>query len=797
MSNFRGGVYLMSLKSLSPKSNLDRQRRTFFKKAAFLLGLIVIVTAAFSIQTSLLAAGSKNKKERNIISLQTEVTPQPVDMNRVRLRSIFDGKGWRGQSPISPLAIPSGTSANNVTFIGIDATSSVTATADTNGDRIPDATEDYVASPDPDNEATSAMAFSAKSGKGYVGYIIAGGRSVQTGMVLVVNNPGNFRGTVDNSFSVGKGTPVGMVVVDSPQGDVLIVATAFFTDEITTVDRADNLTITAYLPNASGVVDGVNKKVILAPGALQFGSGSSAVPVNFSLGGLAIDSNRTLFVNIVARVQQGTSFGLAGAIAALPDSDADGLPDTARLSVFVGQTTADANPATASSIVALGGGRIAVLGVGLFQGQLTQIAIYTDANGDFKADGPPTIIFNETDQFQTSLGTYGPGTSGIQVDHMDIADGLAFFSFFTPNATGSSTTDAGIAAIKDSGSGTFGAPTKIFTSPTISGRFAGITLLLGVPRVADTTAPTVKVNMPNGGETVMSGSQLAISFTSADNVGVSSHDIGLSTDGGTTFPITVATGISGSQQSFNFLIPAAIDSTTARIRVTAKDGSGNAAFDDSDANFTIMRSATADTVAPTVTITAPAAGASLNANAMATVSFTSTDNIGVASHNVLFSSNGTDFTTTLATGLSGTQTSFQFRVPAVASTTAAIRVEAVDAAGNKGQATVGSLRIVNDTTKPTVTVTAPTTKQKTKKGQPFTVTFTSRDDSGSIASHEIQLSRDSGATFSPLATGVPGNVQSFQVTFPNEKIKKAVIKVIARDAAGNAGEGVSGVFKIK
>src|SRR6185369_11717322 len=109
----------------------------------------------------------------------------------------------------------------------------------------------------------------------------------------------------------------------SPQGDIVIVATSFFADAFNTVDKTDNLTITAFLPNASGVVDGVNKKVILAPGALQFGSGSTAIPVNFSLGGLAIDSNKTLYGNIVGRVQQGPGFELAEAIAALPDSDAD------------------------------------------------------------------------------------------------------------------------------------------------------------------------------------------------------------------------------------------------------------------------------------------------------------------------------------------------------------------------------------------------------------------------------------------------------------------------------------------
>src|SRR5262245_44384339 len=136
----------MSLKSLYRKSNPDRQRTLFekVKRPAFLLGLFVIVTATFFIQTSLQAAGPKRKKERNIIWLQTEATPQQVDPDRIKVRSI-EGRVWNDQSPISPLAIPSGTSINNVSFFGIDTTSSVIAAADTNGDRTPDVTENYIA----------------------------------------------------------------------------------------------------------------------------------------------------------------------------------------------------------------------------------------------------------------------------------------------------------------------------------------------------------------------------------------------------------------------------------------------------------------------------------------------------------------------------------------------------------------------------------------------------------------------------------------------------------------------------
>jgi YD repeat-containing protein len=60
-------------------------------------------------------------------------------------------------------------------------------------------------------------------------------------------------------------------------------------------------------------------------------------------------------------------------------------------------------------------------------------------------------------------------------------------------------------------------------------------------------------------------------------VGVASHTIGLSTDGGQTFPVTIASGLGGNQQSYVWQVPPDVAPTrTAVIRVTAKDAAGNA-----------------------------------------------------------------------------------------------------------------------------------------------------------------------------------------------------------------------------
>ncbi len=63
-------------------------------------------------------------------------------------------------------------------------------------------------------------------------------------------------------------------------------------------------------------------------------------------------------------------------------------------------------------------------------------------------------------------------------------------------------------------------------------------------------------------------------------------DISLSVDGGANFLVTVATGLSGSTQSFVFTPSSTLGkSKTSRIRVIARDQAGNAGVDTSDGNF--------------------------------------------------------------------------------------------------------------------------------------------------------------------------------------------------------------------
>lgn len=92
-----------------------------------------------------------------------------------------------------------------------------------------------------------------------------------------------------------------------------------------------------------------------------------------------------------------------------------------------------------------------------------------------------------------------------------------------------------------------------------------------------------------------------------------------------------------------------------------------------------------DTTAPTVNVTAPAAGITLTGGQQFNITWTSQDNVGVARHNIDLSiDGGQTFPTNIATGLAGDAQSFIWTVPDINAAQARIRVTAIDAANNMG-----------------------------------------------------------------------------------------------------------------
>jgi immune inhibitor A len=194
----------------------------------------------------------------------------------------------------------------------------------------------------------------------------------------------------------------------------------------------------------------------------------------------------------------------------------------------------------------------------------------------------------------------------------------------------------------------------------------------------DVEDPVVTVTQPNGGETWCIDSFFDITWMATDNVGVTSIDILLSTDGGMTYPRTLATG-----EANDGVYPWQVDeppTTQARVKVIAYDAAMNSGEDESDGNFTI-----ADGEDPTVTVTAPNGGEVWDIGLTYDVTWTANDNIGVTSVSIVLSRDGgSTFDDTLATG-EANDGSYSWQAEYDASVTARIKVIAYDGAGNDGE----------------------------------------------------------------------------------------------------------------
>jgi hypothetical protein len=102
--------------------------------------------------------------------------------------------------------------------------------------------------------------------------------------------------------------------------------------------------------------------------------------------------------------------------------------------------------------------------------------------------------------------------------------------------------------------------------------------------------PTVAITAPIGGETLLVGHEFDITWTASDPDGdatISKFDIALSTDSGNTFNTTIVGSLDGTARTYAWTVPAGLNSTKARIRVTVTDDGGLFASSTSGADFII------------------------------------------------------------------------------------------------------------------------------------------------------------------------------------------------------------------
>jgi hypothetical protein len=168
----------------------------------------------------------------------------------------------------------------------------------------------------------------------------------------------------------------------------------------------------------------------------------------------------------------------------------------------------------------------------------------------------------------------------------------------------------------------------VFTPAPGGGTSNGQTLTInGTP---DTTPPTVAITSPVGSESWGAATLHNITWTATDNIAIASIDLALSTDGGTSFPTAIATGLSNTG-TFAWTLPVVL-TNQARVRVLAHDGTGNVGSDSSHTNFSITGWTVNASAGPNGSI---APNGTIAVADGATPSFTITPNFGYHVQDVL------------------------------------------------------------------------------------------------------------------------------------------------------------------
>ncbi|MBI4751055.1 MAG: right-handed parallel beta-helix repeat-containing protein [Acidobacteria bacterium] len=271
-----------------------------------------------------------------------------------------------------------------------------------------------------------------------------------------------------------------------------------------------------------------------------------------------------------------------------------------------------------------------------------------------------------------------------------MAYGLGTFLMATPVAAGNfsialpASSLAGVTAL-----------TATSTVNNQTSEFARTVGITGNDPDPDTVKPTVMVASPATGLVVESrpNAQVSVIWQSSDNIGVTGHWINLTGQrNGTGFEETLAAGLPGTATSFTLSIAENDAFSQAQITVSATDAAGNVGNGQSGI-FSVVAPPPPDTVKPTVSqVTLSKAKIKRKKDPNVTIAWSSSDNIAVASHDVLYATDGANFSTTVVTGLAGTQQQFAWTVPASFAKTKVARVKVIarDAAANTGEAVSSS-----------------------------------------------------------------------------------------------------------
>jgi hypothetical protein len=339
---------------------------------------------------------------------------------------------------------------------------------------------------------------------------------------------------------------------------------------------------------------------------------------------------------------------------------------------------------------------------------------------------PNTAVTWPTGSTQSIAWSHSLGTS--QPVNVDLSrdGGSTWSSIATNAANATSTTGTYSWVVTGPATGTARIRVSASTSPAVS----------DTSDANFTISGTIAVTSPASGVRWGVGSHRTIAWNHTLGGG-QTFNILLSTDGGSTFPMTLASGVAGdaTSGSYDWVVSGAT-STQARVRVV---WTPNTAVRGTTGNFTIQ--------AASVTVTAP--NTAVNWTIGTTRSITWSHNLGTGEAvNIDKSTDGGATWTSIATSVpnsADTTGTYGWTVSGPASTTARIRVSWASSTSVTDLSNV-DFTVAN----PFVTVTSPNTNVAWSIGSSRNLRFNHNLGAGQVVT--IEISRDGGATFSPITT---------------------------------------------
>jgi N-acetylneuraminic acid mutarotase len=245
----------------------------------------------------------------------------------------------------------------------------------------------------------------------------------------------------------------------------------------------------------------------------------------------------------------------------------------------------------------------------------------------------------------------------------------------------------------------------------------------------DTTPPAVALDLADGAQLLV-GTQI-VQWTATDAGGLGGFDLLLSGDGHPFEAIPGCTNLAPTARQCTFLIPTTID--PAFLRIVARDLGGTTSSDDATV-----------AIVPAITVTAPNTAVQWAVGSTQTITWTS--RVGGAVYIELSRNGGTSWT--VLGSASATAGSVNWTVSGATTTTARIRVRPTSNSSYADSSDV-NFSIVT----PFVTVTSPNTPAPWLIGTLRPIAW--MHNLGASATFSVEVSRNNGATWTVIQTGVP------------------------------------------